>query len=179
MSTAAELNEAAQPLLEMYPLRLRRSSLLQAVCRAYGYEFQLLNEALDTLQRNLIPATVDDERFVARWERELDITVAPGATMAQRVDGIVSMYQRAALLGTAVDWRRLATRILGTNWTWQLGGTNNAVLTITTALDPNSFQARLAERMIGEFTPAPVLVNVIGGDGARFDQTLLDQAAFR
>ena len=168
------MTPAGQALLDQYPRAFHGAHLLRAICNAKGEEFVLLDTQLDLLQKNTIPSTA--EEFLSLFEAELGISIDnPAMTLVERKDAVIAFMQRAAMTGSSWDWERVATTILGTGWSWSIGGTNNSELTVLSPDAAGTIRAELAEALLETITPATVLINVTYSEGFILDESLLDE----
>lgn len=166
------MTERGQELLELYPDFLQSDPVLQAICNAEGEERELIDAAVDELQRNLFAVTADTLLHI--WEASLGLPINPALSDELRRQIVLTALARALMTGEGVDWERVAGEILGASWVYNVGGVNNSELTVTIPYAPGSTQARVAEILLESITPATMTINVTYKEGFLLDVSLLD-----
>jgi Uncharacterised protein conserved in bacteria (DUF2313) len=164
-----------QALLEEQPVWRRQDQVTQAVCNAAGEEFDLLDEAIDTMQRNVIPATA--EEFLALFEETLGVSVEnPNATVEQRHATVMAYMSRLTMTGSGVDWERVASIFIYSGvWSYEVSGTSHNILNVFLPYPAGSVQANLAEALFRSITPAVMTIQVSQGPGFDLDESPLDE----
>jgi hypothetical protein len=171
-----EMSARGQALLEDLPPVLQRNHVMRAICNAEGSEFEILDEKIDMVRRNLIPVTTRE--LLAIVETELGLSVDDALSDDDRAATVVAYMSRAALDDTGVNWERLAGFILGTSWTYSVGGVNNSELVVTVSFAEGSVRADLAQSLLETITPATMTINVVYAEGFLLDISPLDDDLF-
>lgn len=161
-------------MLDYYPPFLRTDYRRMALCNCAADEFNLLDLAVSKLERNCIPNTA--EEHLNFYEAMLGVSVDnPNMTLVERKNTVLAFLKRVAMSGSTADWVEVAGLILATTWSYSVGDPDHNVLTVRVPYTVGSIQAELAEALLGEITPAVMLINVTYSQGFILDESLLDE----
>jgi len=177
--TFRQLEGLAADMMDMVPPVLWDVPLYQAVYDALGEQYELLDETIDTLQNNTIPASA--EEYLSLYEGFLGITVnPPGATVDERKEVVIAFMQRAIMDGSGLDWIAGADKLIDMSWSYEThddevpGSPAAHIIVVKLPYTSGSIAAQLAETFLRSITPAATQINVVYEQGWLLDVSQLD-----
>lgn len=160
-------------LLDYYPIHLQYDPTIQAICNAAAEELRLLESTITVLENNMIPKSAEEHLYL--FELMLGLSVnPPNQNIESRRDTVLAFLKRTTLDGSGISWELVANLILGSGWSYSVGGTRNSVLTVDVANVEDSVAANLIQALLRWITPASMTLNINYGDGFILDASTLD-----
>lgn len=175
MPAAAAITPLGWQLIDALPTWARDAPEFRAVQHCFAKEADYERALARRVRDNMIPVRVD-ELGLSWWEEMLKLPVnPPDINVEDRRASVLAGIGRMIADATGFHWVGLVTELIGLGWSWSLDGNT---ITLVVPLLPGSEAFLRLERLVREFTPAHLDIDVSGGAGFILDQSQLDQEPF-